>query len=40
MATNKTSGLVRILKQELKWNKARLVCFSLMILTLLSSRTV
>jgi Transposase DDE domain len=40
MEKNKTNELVRILGQELKWNKARLVCFSLMILALLASRTV
>ncbi|HVV69505.1 MAG TPA: IS4 family transposase [Gammaproteobacteria bacterium] len=37
---NKTSELVSILGQELKWNKARLICFSLMILALLASRTI
>lgn len=36
----KTSELVSILGQELKWNKARLICFSLMILALLASRTI
>lgn len=37
---NKTNELVSILGQELKWNKARLICFSLMILALLASRTI
>lgn len=37
MDKNKTSELVRILGQELKWNKARLICFSLMILALLAT---
>ncbi|HVV69761.1 MAG TPA: IS4 family transposase [Gammaproteobacteria bacterium] len=40
MDKNKTSELVRILGQELKWNKARLTCFSLMILALLAARTI
>lgn len=40
MEKNKTSELASILGQELKWNKARLICFSLMILGLLASRTI
>ncbi len=40
MDKNKTSELVGILGQELKWNKARLTCFSLMILALLAARTI
>lgn len=40
MDNNKTSELVSILSQELKWNKARLSCFSFMILALLASRTI
>lgn len=40
MNKNKTNELVRILGQELKWNKSRLICFSLMILALLASRTI
>lgn len=40
MNHNKISELVQILGQELKWNKARLICLSLMILALLASRTI
>lgn len=37
---NKTSELTHILSQSFQWNKARLTCFSSMILALLACRTV
>jgi len=37
---NKVSELTRILGQHLQWNKARLTCFSSMVLALLVSRTI
>jgi len=37
---NKTNELTQSLSQVLPWNKARLDCFSMMILALLSARTI
>jgi hypothetical protein len=37
---HKASELTGILSQHLKWNKARLTCFSLMVLALLACRTI